>query len=107
MSVVDSTTPPNATNTRTIGRNSFWYAVETGFVFVTALITSIAMARVMGPHKLGYFNYIAWLVNSTALVGSLGIPTTTSKFMAECLGRGENGTARAIFSFTMKLQTGM
>lgn len=99
--------PQPATNTRTIAKNSFWYGAETGLLFLTTLVTSIAMARVIGPQKLGYFNYIMWLANTTGLVGSLGVPTTTSKFMAEYLGRGDEATTRAIFSFTMKLQAAM
>ncbi len=105
MTATTSSAPP--TNTRTIARNSFWYGAETGLLFVTSLVTSIAMARVIGPEKLGYFNYVMWLANTTGLVGSLGVPTTTSKYMAEYLGRGDKATARAIFSFTMKLQAGM
>ena len=102
-----STQANPATNTRTIARNSIWYGAETGFLFLTTLVTSIAMARVIGPEKLGYFNYVMWLANTTGLVGSLGVPTTTSKYMAEYLGRGEAATTRAIFNFTMKLQAVM
>ena len=65
------------------------------------------MARVIGPQKLGYFNYIMWLANMSGLIGSLGVPATTSKYMAEYLGRGEHGVARAVFSSTMRLQAAM
>jgi O-antigen/teichoic acid export membrane protein len=98
---------PTATNTQTIARNSMWYGAETGFLFITTLFTSIAMARVIGPQKLGYFNYIMWLANMSGLIGSLGVPATTSKYMAEYLGRGEHGIARAVFSSTMRLQAAM
>src|SRR5438067_9412187 len=92
-------------NTQTIARNSFWYGLETGFYFILAIATSVVMARVIGPEKLGYFNYVGWLANMSGQVGSLGIPVTTRKYMAEYLGRGQAGTARAIFRATLRLQT--
>lgn len=74
------------------------------FAFATTMVASIAMARVLGPHKLGYFNYVMWLANMSGLVGSAGIPTTTRKYMAEYIGRGELGTARAVFFSTFRFQ---
>jgi O-antigen/teichoic acid export membrane protein len=91
-------------NTRTIARNSFWYGVEMGFFFIVGLVTSVAMARAIGPEKLGYFNYISWLANMSGQLASLGIPITTRKYMAEYLGKGEGGVARAIFTATLRLQ---
>ena len=91
-------------NTETIAHNSFWYGLETGFYFVLAITTSIAMARAIGPEKLGYFNYIGWLANMSGQIGGLGVPATTRKYMAEYLGSGDGGTARAIFSATLRLQ---
>jgi O-antigen/teichoic acid export membrane protein len=102
-----ATFPVKATNTRIIARNSIWFGVETGFLFLTTLVTSIAMARAIGPQRLGYFNYIMWLANISGVLGSLGVPAATSKYMAEYLGRGEHGIARAIFGATMRLQGAM
>jgi O-antigen/teichoic acid export membrane protein len=96
---------PTPNNARIIARNSFWYGLEMAFVFVSAVIATIIMARVIGPQKLGYFNYIQWLANISGFVGSLGIPMTTRKYMAEYLGRGEAGIARAVFFATLRLQT--
>ena len=62
------------------------------------------MARIIGPQKLGYFNYVMWLANMSGIVGSVGVPMTTRKYMAEYLGRGEPGVARAVFFATMQLQ---
>src|SRR5689334_11127753 len=65
---------------------------------------SIPMARIIGPERLGYFNYVMWLTGISGLVGGLGIPGTTGKFMAEYLGKGELGIARAIFQHSLRLQ---
>lgn len=92
-------------STGIIARNSFWYGIETGVGFISGLLTSIAIARALGPEKLGPFVYIGWLASIAASLGGLGIPAATSKYMAEYLGRNEPGIARAIFFFTLRLQT--
>ena len=98
------THPAPAHNTKTIARNSLWYGLEVGIALVFALVGSIAVARVMGPEKLGYYAYITWLTNMSNIVGCLGIPMSTRKYMAEYLARGEPGIARAIFFATLRLQ---
>jgi O-antigen/teichoic acid export membrane protein len=94
----------SAQNTRTIARNSFWYGFEVAFSVVAVFAISIPMARVLGPDRIGYFNLIAWLTGVTGVVGSAGIPTTTRKYVAEYLGKGELGVARGILGATLKLQ---
>ena len=91
-------------NSTTISRNSFWFGLETGANFVAALCTSIAVARALGPEKLGHFVFIGMLASFASSLGSLGIPATAGKYMAEYLGRGEPGVARAVFFKTFRLQ---
>src|SRR5580658_8286413 len=86
---------------RRIARNSIWYAIEAGIGILATLATTIVIARLIGPQRLGYFNYIYWLSNTAGGLASLGIPATTGKFMAEYLGGGQKGIARAIFFFTL------
>lgn len=90
-----------STNTQTVARNSFWYGLDLAGCILAAFATSIPMARVIGPQKLGYFNYIAWLTTLSGVVGGLGISGATRKYMAEYLNRGEGGVARAIFFSTL------
>jgi O-antigen/teichoic acid export membrane protein len=91
-------------NTGTIARNSLWYGLETGAILISGILTSIVIARALGPVKLGHYTYIAWLVSITASLGALGIPAATGKYMGEYLGRGEAPIARAIFFTTLRLQ---
>jgi O-antigen/teichoic acid export membrane protein len=94
-------------NSQVIARNSMAYGIETASGILATLATSIAMARVLGPEKLGYFNYIMLLTNMSGVIGSLGVPLTARKYMAEYLGRGEPGVARSIFFYTLRAQTAM
>lgn len=91
-------------NTRTIARNSLWYGLEIAFSVLLVFLTSIPIARVVGPEKLGYYNYVQWLTQVSAFIGSFGIPAATRKYMSEYLGRGQGDIARAIFSTTLRMQ---
>lgn len=93
------------TNTKTIARNTAWYGLETVIGFVVGLSTSIAIARSLGPSKMGYIIYVIWIASVVSSLGGMGIPATTRKYMAEFLGGGERGTARFIYFRTLLLQS--
>src|SRR5712691_7372600 len=92
-------------NSRTIATNSFWYGVETFTNLFVTFFTSIAIARSIGPEKLGYFLYMWWIAGVAGAVGSLGIPAATRKYMSEYFGRAQMGVARTVFYRTLRLQT--
>src|ERR1700744_897540 len=94
-------------NTKTIARNSGWYGLETAINFVVTLFTSIAIARTLGPTKMGYIIYVIWISSVVSSLGAIGIPATTRKYMAEFLGGGDRGTARFIYTRTLLLQVTM
>jgi len=94
-------------NTKTIARNTHWFGFETAVSFIITLSTSIAIARDMGPTKMGYITYVIWIASVVGNLGGMGIPTTTRKYMAEFLGGGDRGTARFIYCRTLLLQAGL
>ena len=91
-------------NTKTIARNSGWFGLENAINFGINLFTSIAIARSLGPSKMGHVIYVTWVASVLGGLGGLGIPATTRKYMAEFLGRGERGIARYIYLRTLLLQ---
>ena len=93
-------------NTRTILRNTVWFALENVISFGATLITSFLIARMLGPAKMGYIVYVLLVVNIAGMLGGVGIPATTRKYMAEFLSRGERGAARQIYRQTLALQIG-
>jgi O-antigen/teichoic acid export membrane protein len=95
------------TNTRTIARNAGWYGLENAISFFVGLVTSIAIARTLGPTKMGYIIYVIWIASVVSSLGGMGIPATTRKYMAEFLGRGDRGTARFIYFRTLLFQAGL
>jgi O-antigen/teichoic acid export membrane protein len=90
-------------NTKTIARNAGWYGLENAIGFVT-LFTSIAIARTLGPSKMGYLIYVMWIASLVSSLGGIGVPETTRKYMAELLGMNDRGTARYIYIRTLLLQ---
>jgi O-antigen/teichoic acid export membrane protein len=94
-------------NTRTIAKNTGWYGLESAINFVVTLFTSIAIARTLGPSKMGYVIYVIWISSIVSSLGGMGIPATTRKYMAEFLGKGDRGTARYIYFRTLLLQAGL
>jgi O-antigen/teichoic acid export membrane protein len=96
---------PVSSNARVIGRNFIFIGLEAVITLVCALLTTVVIARVIGPTRLGYFNLIFWLTSITCSVGSLGIPLTTFKYMGEFLGGGQKELARAVFFYNLWAQT--
>ena len=92
-------------NSSTIAKNSYWYGIETVTNLLLSFFTSIAIARAIGPEKLGYFLYMWWIAGVAGMVGCLGIPAATRKYMSEYFGRGQMGIARTVFYKTLLLQT--
>lgn len=94
-------------NTKTIARNAGWYGLENLISSGVTLFTSVAIARALGPSKMGYIIYVMWIASVVGSLGGLGIPATTSKYMAEFIGMGDRGTARYIYFRTLFLQCGL
>jgi O-antigen/teichoic acid export membrane protein len=93
-----------AAKTQTILRNSFLYGLETALGMAAAFVATVLVARILGPERIAYYNYLYWLVLTSGSVGSVGLPATTRKYMAEFLGRAEPGSARAVYVQNLRLQ---
>ena len=76
--------------------NSFWFGLETVLETIVFLGTSIAVARYLGPEKLGEFTYINFFVTTVTRTSGTGLAGATRKYMSEFLGLGRPGTARAV-----------
>ena len=94
-------------NTKTIAKNTAWYGLENAINAILTVFTSIAIARTLGPTKMGYIIYVTWIASVVGDLGGLGIPATTRKYMAEFLGKGDRGTARYIYLRTFFLQASL
>ena len=91
-------------NTRTILRNTAWFALENMISFGASLIASFLIARTLGPTRMGYIVYVLWVVNICSSLGGIGIPATTRKYMAEFLGADQQLAARHVYRLTLIAQ---
>jgi O-antigen/teichoic acid export membrane protein len=91
-------------NTETIAKNAGWYGLESVISIVVTMFTSVVIARILGPSKMGYIIYVIWVADVANRLGGLGIPATMRKYMAEYLGKGDWGTARHTYLYTLRLQ---
>lgn len=63
--------------------------------YVTGLVVSTLIARALGPGDFGRYSYVVWMSGIVMVACTNGLTTTGIKFVAECLGRGdEEGAAR-------------
>src|ERR1700712_1612371 len=84
--------------------NSFWYGIETVLETVVFIGTSIAVARYLGPAKLGYYSYIGFFVNVVTRTSGAGLATATRKYMSEFLALEQPGIARGVYHLAYKYQ---
>ena len=84
--------------------NSFWYGLETLMETFVFLGTSIAVARYLGPEKLGYFSYINFFVTVVTRTSGIGLASATRKYMSEFLALDRPGTARAVYYLAYRYQ---
>jgi O-antigen/teichoic acid export membrane protein len=73
------------------------------------MFVSIAVARGIGPEKLGYWVYISWLTTISVTLGNVGIPVMAVKYMAEYYGRGLEGVMKKLYAraFVIQLAIGI
>ena len=87
-----------------IFKNSIWNL----FLFVSQGVTGIAMsiliARYLGPELMGEYSYVIWLIGIIALVISLGLPNTITKFLSELIGGEHKEHARILYAKLLQLQ---
>jgi len=90
---------------RTVAGNTLLLGAEMVFAILAAFLTTVPLARVMGPARLSYFTYLQWLTNIGGLFAMVGIPATTRKYMAEYLGVGRLDLVWAVYRSGLWMQT--
>jgi len=87
-----------------IFKNSIWNLFLFASQGVTGIATSILIARYLGPELMGEYSYIIWLIGVIALVISLGLPNTITKFLSEIIGGEHKEYAKIIYAKLLQIQ---
>lgn len=99
-----NTMPSPSGRSSTIARNAVWVGLETGSEAIVFLACSVAVARTLGPDKLGNYIFLIFVTGIANRLGAFGLAAATRKFMSELLGKGETALARAVYFRTLLLQ---
>ena len=79
----------------------------TGSTYVSyalGMLTSIVIARTLGPDDFGRYAYVVWLAGLLVVVSNNGITTTAIRFVSESLGRGAEDDARGVHGWLLRRQ---
>lgn len=90
-----------------VGRNVFWNGIGILFTSLFGLVTSIFVARLLGPYYMGIYGYLVWLVGAVSVLVSFGLPGAILKYVSEVLGRDDSETAYSIVSRFFVIELGL
>lgn len=74
-------------------RNTAWYGLVTLVGVGSGLLTSIVLARGLGPQHMGDFSYVTWAWATLQAVATLGFALATARYTAEASVRGDRAGA--------------
>ena len=89
---------------RTVFRNTAWTSVDLVVDRLSPMVTSVLVARVMGPTRLGAYAYVLWVAGMAVALGTLGIPTAVSRYVPDYLARRRPELAWAVVREAFRLQ---
>jgi O-antigen/teichoic acid export membrane protein len=84
---------PAASRGDELGSNTAWSAVASFAQMAGGLVSTIVVARALGPTGTGMVAYGTWLAATAAAVAGFGIPQTAIRFVAEEHGRDARASA--------------
>jgi O-antigen/teichoic acid export membrane protein len=87
----------------TVMRSGAWNAASLVLPQLYLVAMSVVAARFLAPDDMGRQSYIAFVAVSLAQLLAGGVPVAIQRFVAETLGRGEPGHARALVAWGRRL----
>jgi len=84
--------------------NTAWSTVGLYAEYLLGLIASILIARDLGPHEMGVYGLVVWIVAMAVVVANAGITTAAIKFVAELRGGGQLALVPALVQRLRGLQ---
>jgi O-antigen/teichoic acid export membrane protein len=101
--------PPRAPGSRTRRLGADFAAMTGGWMVraVLALLISVVTARYLRPDDMGRYAFLVWLAGLLAVVLSLGLPTTLTRYTAEAIGAGRALAAGSLLRLTVRRQAAL
>ena len=78
---------PQNIYTPSLAKNTLYNFLFRGTGLFFGFITSIVVARILGPEKLGEYSLAFWILTMVGFLVNLGLPTTVTKYISEYSGK--------------------
>ncbi|HRN61600.1 MAG TPA: oligosaccharide flippase family protein [Luteimonas sp.] len=87
-------------------RNTLFSSVGIYTEYFLGMLTSIIIARHLGPSDFGAYSLVIWLVATGVAVTNSGVASAVIKFVAELRGAGRHAQIRSLLAWAWHVQAG-
>jgi O-antigen/teichoic acid export membrane protein len=91
----------------TLIKNSLHSLLNFGMGMVFTTVTSIVVARKLGPDQLGIFMLIGWLTGTIMHFADFGLTTSIVKYVSELKAQGNMPRLNHVVTVTLFIETGI
>lgn len=85
-------------------RNTMFSSIGLYTEFVLGMLTSIAIARHLGPHNFGAYSGVIWLMAMGMAISNAGTASAAIKFIAELRGAGNDAQVAPLLAYLRRAQ---
>ena len=87
-----------------IFKNSLWNLILFVCQGLNGVVTSILLARYLGPELMGEYSFIIWIIGVVVILVGIGLPNAVTKFISELIGSKDKESAQAIYAKLSQMQ---
>lgn len=87
-------------------RNTLFSSVGIYTEYFLGMLTSIIIARHLGPSHFGAYGLVIWLVATGVVITNSGVASAVIKFIAELRGSGRDAQIRSLLAWAWRVQAG-
>ena len=91
---------------RQVLRNTFFSSAGIYTEYFLGMLTSIIIARQLGPSGFGAYSLAIWLVATGVVITNSGVASAVIKFVAELRGAGCESQIRSLLAWAWRVQAG-
>src|SRR5205823_8812467 len=94
-----------ASTGRRVLAGGIWQTASYIGPYLYTTLTSIIAARILGPERMGRQSFIAFIVLATSTACSGGLPVSITRYVADLIGRGRDGTLLTLNTWMWRVAT--
>jgi O-antigen/teichoic acid export membrane protein len=88
-----------------MARGASFLVFDTSFSALVGIVAFALISRLLTKNDMGVMTVLLMLTSTCQLVSTLGLPSASTKFIAEFLGREDTNTASAVASQILKVNS--